>query len=145
MLKDLFSLQISLYTFSSTISKKKQTLTSQKTKKIMAKKEIKKQTIEEVLAEHTPTSDAVKSAVQRYNEEKKKKQEQIIIDTLGAVDCIVSDLVDDLRRIRAEEKRAQQRILDVTAAKEAYLADPDQEVLAQGLRKAGISLSRYAE
>lgn len=115
------------------------------TKKIMAKKEIKKQTIEEILAEHTPTSDAVKSAVQRYNEEKKKKQEQIIIDTLGAVDCIVSDLVDDLRRIRAEEKRAQQRILDVTAAKEAYLADPDQEVLAQGLRKAGISLSHYAE
>lgn len=111
----------------------------------MAKKEIKKQTIEEILAEHTPTSDAVKSAVQRYNEEKKKKKEQIIINTLGAVDCIVSDLVDDLRRIRAEEKRAQQRILDVTAAKEAYLADPDQEVLAQGLRKAGISLPHYAE
>lgn len=145
MLRDLFSLQISLYTFLPTTSKKKQTLTSQKTKKIMAKKEIKKQTIEEILTEHTPTSDAVKSAVQRYNEEKKKKQEQIIINTLGAVDCIVSDLVDDLRRIRAEEKRAQQRILDVTAAKEAYLADPDQEVLAQGLRKAGISLSHYAE
>ena len=48
----------------------------------MAKKEIKKQTIEEILAEHTPTSDAVKSAVQRYNEEKKKKQEQIIILSL---------------------------------------------------------------
>lgn len=47
----------------------------------MAKKEIKKQTIEEILAEHTPTSDAVKSAVQRYNEEKKKQQEQIIINT----------------------------------------------------------------
>lgn len=111
----------------------------------MAKKEIKKQTIEEILAEHTPTSDAVKSAVQRYNEEKKKKQEQIIINTLGAVDYIVSDLVDNLRRIRVEEKRAQQRILDVTAAKEAYLADPDQEVLVQELRKAGISLSRYVE
>ena len=111
----------------------------------MAKKEIKKQTIEEILAEHTPTSDAVKSAVQRYNEEKKKKQEQIIIDTLGAVDCIVSDLVDNLRRIRVEEKRAQQRILDVAAAKDAYLADPDLEVLAQGLRKAGINLSRYIE
>lgn len=139
------SLQFTNIPVPPTTSKKKQTLTSQKTKKIMAKKEIKKQTIEEILAEHTPTSDAVKSAVQRYNEEKKKKQEQIIIDTLGAVDCIVSDLVDDLRRIRAEEKRAQQRILDVTAAKEAYLADPDQEVLAQGLRKAGISLSHYAE
>ena len=108
----------------------------------MAKKEIKKQTIEEILAEHTPTSDAVKSAVQRYNEEKKKKQEQIIIDTL---DCIVSDLVDNLRRIRAEEKRAQQRILDVTAAKEAYLADPDQEVLVQELRKAGVCFARYTE
>lgn len=116
-----------------------------KTKKIMAKKEIKKQTIEEILAEHTPTSDAVKSAVQRYNEEKKKKQEQIIIDTLGAVDCITSDLVDNLRRIRAEEKRAQQRILDVTAAKEAYLADPDQEVLVQELRKAGVCFARYTE
>lgn len=111
----------------------------------MAKKEIKKQTIEEILAEHTPTSDAVKSAVQRYNEEKKKKQEQIIIDTLGAVDCIVSDLVDNLRRIRAEEKRAQQRILDVTAAKEAYLADPDQEVLVQELRKADVCFARYTE
>lgn len=55
----------------------------------MAKKEIKKQTIEEILAEHTPTSDAVKSAVQRYNEEKKKQQEQIIINTLGAIDCII--------------------------------------------------------
>lgn len=131
--------------FSPTTSKKKQTSTSQKTKKIMAKKEIKKQTIEEILAEHTPTSDAVKSAVQRYNEEKKKKQEQIIIDTLGAVDCIVSDLVDNLRRIRAEEKRAQQRILDVTAAKEAYLADPDQEVLVQELRKAGVCFARYTE
>lgn len=128
-----------------TTSKKKQTSTSQKTKKIMAKKEIKKQTIEEILAEHTPTSDAVKSAVQRYNEEKKKKQEQIIIDTLGAIDCIVSDLVDNLRRIRAEEKRAQQRILDVTAAKEAYLADPDQEVLVQELRKAGVCFARYTE
>lgn len=145
MLRDLFSLQISLYTFLPTTSKKKQTLTSQKTKKIMAKKEIKKQTIEEILAEHTPTSDAVKSAVQRYNEEKKKKQEQIIINTLGAVDCIVSDLVDNLRRIRAEEKRAQQRILDVTAAKEAYLADPDQEVLVQELRKAGVCFARYTE
>ena len=98
-----------------------------------------------VHAEHTPTSDAVKNAVQRYNEEKKKKQEQIIIDTLGAVDCIVSDLVDNLRRIRAEEKRAQQRILDVTAAKEAYLADPDQEVLVQELRKAGVCFARYTE
>lgn len=144
-MRDLFSLQISLYTFSPTTSKKKQTSTSQKTKKIIAKKEIKKQTIEEILAEHTPTSDAVKSAVQRYNEEKKKKQEQIIIDTLGAVDCIVSDLVDNLRRIRAEEKRAQQRILDVTAAKEAYLADPDQEVLVQELRKAGVCFARYTE
>lgn len=90
-------------------------------------------------------SDAVKSAVQRYNEEKKKKQEQIIIDTLGAVDCIVSDLVDNLRKIRAEEKRAQQRILDVTAAKEAYLADPDQEVLVQELRKAGVCFACYTE
>lgn len=107
---------------------------------LKAKKEIKEQTIEEILAEHTPTSDAVKSAVQRYNEEKKKKQEEIIIDTLGAVDGIISDLVDNLRRIRAEEKRAQQRILDVTAAKEAYLADPDQEVLVQELRKAGSAL-----
>lgn len=115
------------------------------TKKIMAKKEIKKQTIEEILAEHTPTSDAVKSAVQRYNEEKKKQQEQIIINTLGAIDCIIWDLVDNLRKIRAEEKRAQQRILDVAAAKDAYLADPDLEVLAQGLRKAGINLSRYIE
>ena len=105
----------------------------------MAKKEIKKQTIEEILAEHTPTSDAVKSAVQRYNEEKKKQQEQIIINTL---DCIIWDLVDNLRKIRAEEKRAQQCIVDVAAAKDAYLADPD---LAQGLRKAGINLSRYIE
>jgi hypothetical protein len=111
----------------------------------MAKKEIKKQTIEEILAEHTPTSDAVKSAVQRYNEEKKKQQEQIIINTLGTIDCIVWDLVDNLRKIRAEEKRAQQYIVDVAAAKDAYLADPDLEVLAQGLRKAGINLSRYME
>ena len=108
----------------------------------MAKKEIKKQTIEEILAEHTPTSDAVKSAVQRYNEEKKKQQEQIIINTLGAIDCIIWDLVDNLRKIRAEEKRAQQCIV---AAKDAYLADPNLEVLAQGLRKAGINLSRYIE
>lgn len=115
------------------------------TKKIMAKKEIKKQTIEEILAEHTPTSDAVKSAVQRYNEEKKKQQEQIIINTLGAIDCIIWDLVDNLRKIRAEEKRAQQCLVDVAAAKDAYLADPDLEVLAQGLRKAGINLSRYIE
>ena len=50
----------------------------------MAKKEIKTQTIEEILADHTPTSEAVKSAVQRYNEERKKKQEQIIIDTSTA-------------------------------------------------------------
>lgn len=107
----------------------------------MAKKEIKKQTIEEILAEHTPTSDAVKSAVQRYNEEKKKQQEQIIINTLGAIDCIIWDLVDNLRKIRAEEKRAQQCLVD----KDAYLADPDLEVLAQGLRKAGINLSRYIE
>ena len=111
----------------------------------MAKKEIKKQTIEEILAEHTPTSDAVKSAVQRYNEEKKKQQEQIIINTLGAIDCIIWDLVDNLRKIRAEEKRAQQCIDDVAAAKDAYLADPNLEVLAQGLRKAGINLSRYIE
>ena len=131
--------------FTNIPSKKKQTLTSQKTKKIMAKKEIKKQTIEEILAEHTPTSDAVKSAVQRYNEEKKKQQEQIIINTLGAIDCIIWDLVDNLRKIRAEEKRAQQCIVDVAAAKDAYLADPDLEVLAQGLRKAGISLSHYIE
>ena len=111
----------------------------------MAKKEIKKQTIEEILAEHTPTSDAVKSAVQRYNEEKKKQQEQIIINTLSAIDCVIWDLVNNLRKIRAEEKRAQQYIVDVTAAKDAYLADPDLEVLTQGLRKAGISLSRYIE
>lgn len=111
----------------------------------MAKKEIKKQTIEEILAEHTPTSDAVKSAVQRYNEEKKKQQEQIIINTLGTIDCIIWDLVDNLRKIRAEEKRAQQCIVDVAAAKDAYLADPDLEVLVQGLRKAGINLSRYIE
>lgn len=110
----------------------------------MAKKEIKKQTIEEILAEHTPTSEAVKSAVQRYNEERKKKQEQIIIDTLGAVDSIVADHVEHLRSIRAEEKRAQQRILNITAAKEAYLADPNQETLADNLRKAGVILSRYA-
>lgn len=109
----------------------------------MAKKEIKTQTIEEILADHTPTSEAVKSAVQRYNEERKKKQEQIIIDTLGAVDSIVADHVEHLRSIRAEEKRAQQRILNITAAKEAYLADPDQEVLVQELRKAGVILSRY--
>lgn len=107
----------------------------------MAKKELKKQTIEEILAENTPISDAVKSAVQRYYEEK-KKQEQIIIDTL---DCIIWDLVDNLSKIRAEEKRAQQCIVDVAAAKDAYLADPDLEVLAQGLRKAGINLSRYIE
>ena len=130
---------------SPTTSKKKQTSTSQKTKKIMVKKEIKKQTIEEILAEHTPTSDAVKSAVQRYNEEKKKQQEQIIINTLSVIDCIIWDLVDNLRKIRAEEKRAQQCIVDVAAAKDAYLADPDLEVLAQGLRKAGINLSRYIE
>src|SRR5699024_6342359 len=109
----------------------------------MAKKEIKTQTIEEILADHTPTSEAVKSAVQRYNEERKKKQEQIIIDTPEAVDSIVADHVESLRSIRAEEKRAQQRILDITAAKEAYLADPDQEILADNLRKAGVILSRY--
>lgn len=113
------------------------------TKKIMAKKEIKTQTIEEILADHTPTSEAVKSAVQRYNEERKKKQEQIIIDTLGAVDSIVADHVEHLRSIRAEEKRAQQRILNITAAREAYLADPNQETLADNLRKAGVILSRY--
>lgn len=109
----------------------------------MAKKEIKTQTIEEILADHTPTSEAVKSAVQRYNEERKKKQEQIIIDTLGAVDSIVADHVEHLRSIRAEEKRAQQRILNIAAAKEAYLADPNQETLADNLRKAGVILSRY--
>lgn len=125
--------------------KKETNIDITKTKKIMAKKEIKKQTIEEILAEHTPTSDAVKSAVQRYNEEKKKQQEQIIINTLGAIDCIIWDLVDNLRKIRAEEKRAQQCLVDVAAAKDAYLADPDLEVLAQGLRKAGINLSRYIE
>lgn len=65
-MRDLFSLQISLYTFSPTTSKKKQTLTSQKTKKITAKKEIKKQTIEEILAEHTPTRSP---ALQRREEE----------------------------------------------------------------------------
>ena len=53
--------------------------------------------------------------------------------------------MDNLRKIRAEEKRAQQRILDVTAAKEAYLADPDQEVLVQELRKAGVCFARYTE
>lgn len=53
----------------------------------MAKKEIKKQTIEELLTKHTPTSDAVKSAAQRHNEEKKKQQEeQIIINTFSAID-----------------------------------------------------------
>lgn len=109
----------------------------------MAKKEIKTQTIEEILADHTPTSEAVKSAVQRYNEERKQKQEQIIIDTLGAVDSIIADHVERLRSIRAEEKRAQQRILDITAAKEAYLADPNQEILADNLRKAGVILSHY--
>ena len=114
-----------------------------KTKKIMEKKEIKKQTIEEILAEHTPTSDVVKSAVQRYNEEKKKQQEQIIVNTLGAIDSIIWDLVDNLHKIRTEEKRAQQCIVEVAAAKDAYLADPDLEVLAQELRKAGIKLSRY--
>lgn len=40
----------------------------------------------------------------------KKQQEQIIINTL---DCIIWDLVDNLRKIRAEEKRAQQCIVDV--------------------------------
>lgn len=105
----------------------------------MAKKEIKTQTIEEILADHTLTSEAVKSAIQRYNEERKKKQEQIIIDTLGAVDSIIADHVEHLR---AEEKRAQQRILNITAAKEAYLADPNQETLADNLRKAGVILSR---
>ena len=69
----------------------------------MAKKEIKTQTIEEILADH----------------------------------------VERLRSIRAEEKRAQQRILNITAAKEAYLADPNQETLANNLRKAGVILSRY--
>ena len=54
------------------------------------------------------------------------------------IDCIIWD---NLRKIRAEEKRAQQCLV----AKDAYLADPDLEVLAQGLRKAGINLSRYIE
>ena len=58
----------------------------------MAKKEIKTQTIEEILADHTPTSEAVKSAVQRYNEERKKKQEQIIIDTLEKMDLKYPEL-----------------------------------------------------
>lgn len=111
----------------------------------MAKKEIKPQTIEEILAEHTVTSDAVKGAVLRYNEERKRKQEQTIINTLGAIDCIVADYVDNLRRIRAEEKRAQQKILDITAAKEAYLANPDQEELIGALRKAGVCLAHYVE
>lgn len=92
----------------------------------MAKKEIKKQTIEEILAEHTPTSDAVKSAVQRYNEEKKKQQEQIIINTL---DCIIWDLVDNLRKIRAEEKRAQQCIV---AAKDESDARNTMKLLSFG-------------
>lgn len=108
-------------------------------------KEIKSQTIEEILAEHTVTSDAVKGAVLRYNEERKRKQEQTIINTLGAIDCIVADNVDNLRRIRAEEKRAQQKILDITAAKEAYLANPDQEELISALRKAGVCLAHYVE
>lgn len=85
----------------------------------------KTQTIEEILADHTPTSEAVKSAVQRYNEERKKKQEH-------AVDSIVADHVEHLRSIRAEEKRAQQRILNI-----------NQETLADNLRKAGVILSRY--
>lgn len=111
----------------------------------MEKKEIKKQTIEEILAEHTPTSDAVKSAIQRYNEEKKEQQEQNIINILGAIDSIIWDLVDNLHKIRVEEKRAQQCIIDVAAAKDAFLANPDLEVLAQGLRKAGITLFRNIE
>lgn len=109
------------------------------------KKEIKPQTIEEILAEHTIASDAVKGAVLRYNEERKRKQEQTIVNTLSAIDCIVADHVDNLRRIRAEEKRAQQKILDITAAKEAYLANPSQEDLVNALRKAGVCLVHYVD
>lgn len=46
--------------------------------------------------------------------------------------------MEHLRSIRAEEKRAQQRILNITAAKEAYLADPNQETLADNLRYAVV-------
>lgn len=53
---------------------------------------------------------------------------------------IVADHVEHLRSIRAEEKRAQQRILNITAAKEAYLADPNQETLADNLRCPVMSL-----
>lgn len=59
------------------------------------------------------------------------------------IEEILADHVERLRSIRAEEKRAQQRILNITAAKEAYLADPNQETLANNLRKAGVILSRY--
>lgn len=89
----------------------------------MAKKEIKKQTIEEILAEHTPTPSRAQSSVTTKRRRSSRNRSSSIPD------CIIWDLVDNLRKIRAEEKRAQQCLVD--AAKDAYLADPDLEVLAQ--------------
>lgn len=43
----------------------------------------------------------------------------------------------------AKKEIKTQTILNITAAKEAYLADPNQETLVDNLRKAGVILSRY--
>lgn len=137
---NLLSLTISLYTFSPTTSKKKQTLTSQKTKKIMAKKEIKKQTIEEILAEHTPTLSRAQSSVTT----KRRRRSRNRSSSIPSAPLTASSRTSWTTFAGSVQKRNELSSVSSTA-KEAYLADPDQEVLAQGLRKAGISLSRYAE
>lgn len=107
----------------------------------MPHKELKTKTIEDILKEETIAADAVKAAVSRYNEERKKKQEQVIIDTLGDIDHVISLRVERLRRIRAEEKQVRQSILNIAAAKEAYLKNLDREKLVSILANEGFYLA----
>ena len=85
----------------------------------------KKSTIDQILAQHTPTNKAIASAAAMYSARKEAEQAEQIVANLEQIDEVERRTVEELRAIRKAEKAAKERVLAINKAKEDYLKDAD--------------------
>lgn len=91
----------------------------------MDKKETTMKSVEEILAGKTVTNETIVAAVNKYEEQRRERQQEKIIEQLKVLDDVEDTMVTRLRRVRRLEAIQKDRLQKFNAAKTQFMADAD--------------------
>lgn len=88
-------------------------------------------TVEALLKERNVASSDVKEALEMYQAQKKKENQNRILERLASIDQEMEVIVDNLRLVRKLEASIKKDLVHMNERKAAYLQNPSDENFEQ--------------